>query len=194
MTGSPFLSIDFKNPVLKDKDASFLIGVPPRTVTRGQDADVWHYDFEAIRSTGPQGAPLEKLSLDLRVKDGKLLSIVVPETFLLYYSRAIVTESLHCAATADVLKLQKTIRAHIHLSPAADAELKNREQTLKLMGPPLEIVPDGGWTQFVYRYRIVDAKRDVPIIGRMSFDAAGRLHHAIISWDSSTVDVFYLRP
>ncbi len=193
LTGRPFLSIDLKHPVLTGKDVTFLIGALPRTVTPGDDADVWHYDFEAVRSSGPQNVPLETLCLDLRVKGGKLLSIVVPEKYLYYFSRDIVIECLRGAVDAEVLKLSKTVRAVLRLTRSTDADLPSLDKTYILLGQPLEVRPDGEWKQLLYRYRIVDAKRDVPIIARFSFDANGLMHRGIISWDTSTIDVTFLR-
>jgi hypothetical protein len=193
LTGSPFLSIDLKNPIMKDKDTVFLIGAPPRTVTPEGDALLWHYDFEAVRSSGPLNAPLEKLFLDLRVRGGKLVNVIIPETFLSYFSRDVVGECFKHAVDAEVFKLQKTLKASIRLAPGTDGELPSFEKTETLLGPALETDREDDWRRLTYRYRIVDARRNVPIIARLSFDDAGRMRHARITWDTSTVDVTFLR-
>jgi hypothetical protein len=193
LTGRHLLSINFKNPVLRDRDASFLIGAPPALVTPGEEADIWHYDFEAVRSSGPQNVPLETLTLDLRVKNGKLLSIVVPEKFLYYFSRSVVSECLRRAPDAEVLKMQKTVRASVRLSPSTDAELPSLDKTRILMGEPLEVRPDGDWQQQIYRYKLAGNRRPISIIARLSFDGQGVFRRAHITWETSSVDVTFLR-
>jgi hypothetical protein len=194
LSGRPDLVIEFKNPVLLSKDARFLIGGPPLEKATVGGERVWRYEFEMVRSTGPLNAPLERLTLRLHMKDDKLVKIVVPETFMFLFPRNVLIETLKQAKDAEVLKLQKTVRRRMNLTPHSDAELPSLQKTLSLLGPPLETEnTEEGFQRLLYRYRIMQDPKDVPIIARLAFSDDGLLRQVVITWDTATVDALYER-
>lgn len=184
----------FKNPVMYDRDVSFLIGSPPQHVSTGTAGAVYDYEFQMVRaSTDIAPTALENLSLRLTMNGRMVESLVVPETFLLYFSRRIVESSFRQAKNAEVLELKKTAKAQIHLTPDVDAELPTRDRTLLLLGPPLKAEKEGDTDVWTYRYAIKGDKKNVPIITVLYFRPEGELQRVIFHWDTSTVDGTFVR-
>jgi hypothetical protein len=185
--------VEFKNPSLYAKDISFLIGAPPLSVSTTTTGTLLSYEFEMVRSTPTAPTALERLSLGIASEGNMLRQAIVPETFLLYFSRRVLEETFRQAKDAQVVKLKKTARADVRLSPEADAELPSLERTLLLLGEPLKSEESGDLRVLNYRYKIIGDKRGVPILVHLSFAADGDLRRAVITWDTSTVDVSFLR-
>lgn len=194
ITGEPEMILGFRNPQILPKDAAFLIGAEPLKKEETETGRIWYYEFDMVRNRQVPPAPLERLSLDLRMSHGRLTEIVVPATFLTYFSRNILVETLKQAAHAEVLETKKMARAKVHLTPATEAELPDLARSLELMGPPLEREMDGDREVFIYQYNLVKRTREVPIIVRLYFTQDGKLHRCVIRWDSSTVDAEFIRP
>ncbi len=192
--GRPDLVIRFKNPVLYAKDARYLIGADPLTREPGPGGEVWGYEFEMARKEPAPPTLMEKLSLRLLINGKKLEEIRVPETFMLLFSRNVLMETLRQAADAEVLETAKTARAKIRLSPHTDAELPSLDKTHWLLGDPLEVKQEGeGLLTLGYRYRIIGARRDAPILARLTFSPDNMLRRVVVTWDTSTVDAEFLR-
>lgn len=184
----------FKHPVMYDRDVSFLIGAPPLTISTGTAGALYDYEFQMVRaSTDVAPTALENLSLRLTMNGRMVESLVVPETFLLYFSRRIVEESFRQAKNADVIELKKTARANIRLSAEADAELPSRDRTSLLLGPPLKTEKDGDLDVWSYRYAIKGDKKGVPIVTLLYFRPEGELTRVVFHWDTSTVDATFVR-
>ena len=192
--GRPSWHVEFKNPVLTAKDAIFMIGAPPLSISTGTGEDIYHFEFEMVRSTPAVPTALERLSLQLHLKEKMLLRIEAPETFLLYFSRRVLEETLRQAKDAEVFQLERTARATVRLSKDADAELPSLERTRLLLGEPMESRKDGPLWPLTYRYRIVGDKREKPAIAaRLTFLPDGSMIRAVISWGISTVDATFPR-
>jgi hypothetical protein len=146
-----------------------------------------------VRSTPTLPTALEKLSLRLLIENGMLKRVEVPETFLLYFSRQVVEEIVRAVPTGNILELQKMLRETVHLSKEADAELPSLDRTLLLMGEPLELLDVNGLKLLIYRYRIVDDTKAVPIIARFTFTQDGDMKATSVTWDTSTVEVSFVR-
>ncbi len=191
--GRSELVIEFKNPVLRTKDVRFLIGADPVFQT-GEEDLVQHFEFDLVRpSSAALSVALERLSLDLVSRRGKLAKIIVPEKFMLLFPRNIVVETLKQAKDAEVFELKKLARAQIHLAPETEAELPSHAKTLLLLGEPLDSVPEGNLQVLTYRYRIVGAPREVPISVRLSFDADGLVRKGFVRWDQSSIEALFNR-
>jgi hypothetical protein len=169
-----------------------LIGADPLNKNVSHDG-VYKYEFEMVRSTPTPPAPLEKLSLALQMEGGKLTKIIVPELFMYIFPRGVLLETMRQAAHADVLQTKRLVRARIKLSTQADAELPSLEKTLSLLGEPLDRKENGELQVLIYRYHIRKDQRNVPIIARLGFSSGGDLQNVFVKWDTSSVDVHYLR-
>lgn len=192
--GRPELVIRFKNPALYAKDARYLIGADPLTREPEASGEVWDYEFEMARKEPVPPTLMEKLSLRLRINGKRLEEIRVPETFMLLFSRNVLMETLRQAADAEVLEMAKTARAKIRLSPHTDAELPSLDKTHWLLGDPLEVRQEGeGLLTLGYRYRIIGAHRDVPILAWLTFSPDNMLRRVVVTWDTATVDAEFLR-
>lgn len=190
--GRPSWTLFFKNPVMYDKDAVFLIGSPPLSVSTATSGSVYAWEFQMVRSsTDVPPSPLENLSLRLGMKGRMVETLEAPETFLLYFSRRIVEESFRQAKNAEVLELKKTALATIRLSPEADAERPSLDRTFLLLGPPLSSEKEGDSDVLTYRYAIKNDKKNVPIITKLYFPPDGGLRRVIFHWDTSTVDATF---
>lgn len=184
----------FKKPVMYDRDVAFLIGAPPLHVSTSAAGTAYDYEFQMVRaSTGVAPTALETLSLRLTMNGRMVESLVVPETFLLYFSRSVIEESFRQAKNAEVQELKKTARADIRLSPQADAELPSRDRTALLLGPPLKAEKEGDADVWTYRYAIKGDKKNVPIVTLLYFRPEGDLQRVIFHWDTSTVDATFVR-
>lgn len=213
IAGRSELIIGFNDPVLKTKDVKFLIGAEPLYQT-AEGEDVYHYEFEESTSAGgpppvvygtttfvlnqatapvPGPPPLARLSLDLAFNDGKLVKIIVPETFMLLFPRNVLVETLKQAANAEVFETKRLARGRIVLPSAIEAELPSLSKTLFLLGEPAASYPEGDLQTFVYNYRITREDRRVPIQGRLSFDARGLLRRVFVRWDISSVEADFPR-
>ncbi len=211
--GRSELVIGFNDPVLKIKDVKYLIGAEPLYQT-AEGEDVFHYEFEKTPAPGPAAPvvtgtttfvlteatapaagppPLAQLSLDLAFGEGKLVKIIVPETFMLLFPRNVLVETLKQAANAEVFETKRLARGHIALPPHIEAELPSLSKTLFLLGEPAMSYPEGDLQTFVYNFRIAKDTRRVPIQGRLSFDARGLLRRVFVRWDISSVEALFQR-
>ncbi|HRY29611.1 MAG TPA: hypothetical protein P5079_06180 [Elusimicrobiota bacterium] len=192
--GDKDLLIQFKKPVLLARDISYLIGAEPLSITLRAKDITWYYEFEIIRSTPlAKPLPLDKLSLSFLLRGGKLVSLTVPENFLRFFPRQMFLETIRQASNAEVNKLRKTVHARLQLSPETDEQLPDIKETVQLLGPPLQKTQEGRLQYYIYRYRIVDCKRDVPIIAKLGFSKRGTFRRLIVLWDTSTLDAEYIR-
>lgn len=194
LQGDPDFILFCKSPVMLSKDVVYLIGAAPlKSEVRG-DVSRWHYEFERVPpADDKQTWPMDRLSLGFDILDGKMQRVIVPPGFMQLFSRQILTETLLKAPDADVLQLRKTVVSHNRLSPEADAQLPGREKTLSLLGRPLGVENKGKLETLIYRYKITGVEKNVPIIARLSFSSDGLMRRAVIHWDSSTMDVEFLR-
>ncbi|MBL0349568.1 MAG: hypothetical protein IPP68_04230 [Elusimicrobia bacterium] len=213
ISGRSELIIGFNVPVLKTKDVKFLIGAEPLYQT-AEGEDVYHYEFEespapvvpapvvfgtttfvlnesTVPAAGPP--PLARLSLDLAFHEGKLVKIIVPETFMLLFPRNVLVETLKQAANAEVFETKRLARGRISLPPHIEAELPSLSKTLFLLGEPATSYPEGDLQTFVYNFRIAKEDRRVPIQGRLCFDARGLLRRVFVRWDISSVEADFPR-
>ncbi|MBI4397222.1 MAG: hypothetical protein HY548_09015 [Elusimicrobia bacterium] len=193
VSGHPELIIQFHNPILFTKDMRFLIGADPLSKKTLGNEKIWHYEFKIVRHSPPEKTPMEDLNLTLYFAKGKLSRFTVPETFLLLFSREVMTETMRLAGNSEVLETKRLVRAHMRLSPEADAKLPSREKTLSLMGKPLAVQQQEDLQTYIYRYRIVNDPNKVPIIARFGFSKDGKLRRVFVTWDTASVDVHYSR-
>lgn len=191
--GRAELTIEFLTPVLFQKDTRFLIGALPAGETLTEEGTLDHYEFFLHRSTDAPPPPLDRLSLDLGYRDRKLVKIIVPETFLLFFSRNVLVETFKQAKDAAVYEMKRLARAKIRLSPAVEAELPSLTRTIFLLGEPGEKVSLGEDETLVYRFGVTTESRPVPIVGRLTFNRDGLLKRAVVRWDSSTVEAVFDR-
>lgn len=214
--GRSELVIGFHQPVLRTKDVKFLIGAEPLYQNDAGES-VYHYEFDLVRATAvpvvpvdvalgtttfvaeastpvaPAPPPLHRLTLDLAFREGRLVKIIVPETFMLLFPRNVMVETLKQAARAEVYETKRLARGRIALDRDTEAELPSLTKTLFLLGEPLETHPEGDQQIFIYQYRIVRENRRVPIQARLAFDARGLLRRVFIRWDVSSVEAIFLR-
>ena len=190
--GRSELVIEFRNPVLRMKDARFLIGAEPLASVESPEEMTDHFAFSLLTSSGTP-PPLQHLSLDLAYRDRRLTKIIVPEKFLLMFSRSVLVETLKQAKDAEVLETKRTARARVTLPPSVEAELPTLERTQFLLGESPEVVAEGDLTTHLYRYGIDGSKRPAPILARLSFDEAGFLRRAFVRWDQSSVEATFVR-
>jgi hypothetical protein len=196
VSGETELVIECKNPVMLDKDMSYLIGARPLEKTLENESTVWwEYRFTRVRhsDSGEAAGPLDELRLALRMDHGRMRAVAVPENFLLLFSRTVLLETLRSAADAQVLETRKMARSRTRLTPAAQAELPNLEKARALLGRPLEEKDKRGLKTLYYRYRIVRARRDVPIRAWLTFSDDGLLQRVMVKWDTASVDVNFVR-
>jgi hypothetical protein len=194
LTGRPELAINFKNPVILAKDVRFLIGADPLKVRQAGLEEAWDYEFEMVLpSTTAAPAPMAKQSLELRIREGKLVTLIIPESFLMLFPRNVMAETIRNAATATVVKRLRMLTATMRLSPASDAELPSRARAVLLLGAPFKIEKSGELDLLIYRYRVIGAKKPVPIIARLGFSSEGLLRQVKVTWDTSTVDAHFIR-
>ncbi|MBL8023062.1 MAG: hypothetical protein JNK54_02110 [Elusimicrobia bacterium] len=192
--GRSNLVIEFKKPVLRLKDTRFLVGAEPLFQTENNGEVLLHYEFNLVhRSSVPSPPPLNRLSLDLVSRDGRLAKIIVPEKFMLLFPRNVILETLKQAKDAEVFELKKMARGLIHLPPDIEAELPSHEKTLMLLGNPAVSVPENDLQVLSYRYAISSATRDVPILAHLSFDASGLLKKVHVRWDQSSIEALFIR-
>lgn len=190
--GRSELVIEFLNPVLRQKDARFLIGADPLLETVSENGSTDHFEFSLLSSSGTP-PPLQRLSLDLGYRDRRLAKIIVPERFLLMFSRNVLVETLKQAKDAEVLETKRIARARVTLPGAMEAELPSLARTQFLLGDPATIAIDGDLRTLNYRFGIDSAKRPVPILTRLSFDADGLLRRVFVRWDQSSVEATFVR-
>lgn len=191
--GRSELVIEFKNPVLRTKDARFLIGADPLSQKTGEEL-FYHFEFELVRSsTASAPPPMNRLGLDLAFRQGKLTKIIVPETFMFLFPRNVVVDTLKQAKDAEVFELKKLARGKIHLDREVEAQLPSYAKTLLLLGEPLLRASEGDLHVLTYRYSILKASKDVLILTQLSFDAEGFLRKAYVHWDQSAIEALFMR-
>jgi hypothetical protein len=193
LSGRSELVIEFKNPILRTKDARFLIGADPLSQS-GSEEVIQHFEFDLVRSSSvPVVPPLGRLGLDLALRRGRLVKIIVPESFMLLFPRNVVVETLKQAKDAEVFEMKKLARGKIHLDREVEAQLPSYAKTLFLMGEPLQRASDGDLQILTYRYTISKAAKDVLILTQLSFDANGLLRKAFVHWDESAIEAVFVR-
>lgn len=193
LSGRSELVIEFKNPILRTKDARFLIGAEPLSQS-GNEEVIQHFEFDLVRaSTETAVPPLGRLGLDLALRRGRLTKIIVPESFMLLFPRNVVVETLKQAKDAEVFELKKLARGKIHLDREVEAQLPSYAKTLLLMGEPLQRATEGDLQVLTYRYTISKATKDVLILTQLSFDPAGLLQKAYVHWDQSAIEALFVR-
>lgn len=193
LSGRSELVIEFKNPILRTKDARFLIGAEPLSQS-GNEEVIQHFEFDLVRtSTETTVPPLGRLGLDLALRRGRLTKIIVPESFMLLFPRNVVVETLKQAKDAEVFELKKLARGKIHLDREVEAQLPSYAKTLFLMGEPLQRATEGNVRVLTYRYSISNATKDVLILTQLSFDPAGLLQKAYVHWDQSAIEALFVR-
>lgn len=191
--GRSELVIEFKNPVLRTKDARFLIGADPLSQS-GKEELIQHFEFELVRRSSDTALPsMARLGLDLASRNGKLTKIIVPETFMLLFPRNVVVDTLKQAKDAEVFELKKMARGKIRLDREVEAQLPSRAKTLMLLGDPLETAMEGNLQVFTYRYTIPNARKDVLILTQLSFDPEGLLRKTFVHWDQSSIEAVFVR-
>jgi hypothetical protein len=192
--GRSNLIIEFKNPVLRSKDARFLVGAEPLFQTEKEGEILQHYEFNLVhRSSVTALPPLNQLSLDLASREGRLAKIIVPKKFMLLFPRNVIVETLKQAKDAEVYELKKLARGRIHLMPELEAELPSYEKTLMLLGDPLVSVPEEDLQVLSYRYTISSASREIVILAHLGFDPAGLLQKVHVRWDQSSIEALFIR-
>lgn len=191
--GRAELVIEFLQPVLFQRDVRFLIGAPPSGETLTETGTLDHFEFFLHRSSASAPPPFDRLALDLAYRDKKLTKVIVPETFLLLFSRNVLVETFKQAKDAAVYEMKRLARATIRLSPAVEAELPSRSRTEFLLGEPAETISLGDDETLVYRFGVVTENRPVPIVGRLTFNRDGLLKRAVVRWDTSTVEAEFAR-
>jgi hypothetical protein len=193
LSGRSELVIEFKNPILRTKDARFLIGADPLSQS-GSEEVIQHFEFDLVRSSSvPVVPPLGRLGMDLALRRGRLVKIIVPESFMLLFPRNVVVETLKQAKDAEVFELKKLARGKIHLDREVEAQLPSYAKTLFLMGEPLQRATEGNVRVLTYRYSISNATKDVLILTQLSFDPAGLLQKAYVHWDQSAIEALFVR-
>lgn len=190
--GRSELVIEFNRPVLRTKDVRFLIGADPLSLT-GTEEVIQHYEFELVRSSGSVAPPMGRLGLDLSIKRGRLVKIIVPETFMFLFPRNVVVETLKQAKDAEVFELKKLARGIIRLEPEVEAQLPSYSKTLLLMGEPLQRAIEGDLQVLTYRYAISKTAKEVLILTQLHFDGEGLLRKAYVHWDQSAIEALFLR-
>lgn len=191
--GRAELVVEFLQPALYQRDARFLIGAPPLGETLTEEGTLDHFEFFLHRSSASTPPPFDRLSLDLAYRDKKLVKIIVPENFLMLFSRNVLVETLKQAKDAAVYEMKRLARAKIILSPEVEAELPSRSRTEFLLGSPTETISVGEDETWIYRFGVVTELRPVPIVGRLTFNPDGLLKKAVVRWDSSTVEAEFVR-
>lgn len=193
LSGRSELVIEFKHPVLRTKDVRFLIGADPLS-SSGTEVEVQHYEFRLVQGSSETVAwPLGRLGLDLAIQQGRLVKIIVPETFMLLFPRSVVVETLKQAKDAEVFELKKLARGKIGLEKEVEAQLPSYSKTILLMGEPLQRANERDLQVLTYRYSIIKARKDVLIIAQLSFDSEGLLRKAYVHWDQSAIEAVFLR-
>lgn len=209
--------VTFKNPTLFEKDAVFLVGSEPLSSWMEGEEKILHWEFELVGGSNIPPPPLAHLSVNVATKNRRVTRLIVPEKFLLFFSRGVLSSSLRQAANADVHEWSRRVNARLEFPPELESELPSQDRALMLLGPPRETItpqaplentptqisgdkaeisasnlPDT-WEQGVYHFRIL--KDDFPetITARLWFSPDRLLRRIAITWDRSTVDAEFLR-
>jgi len=155
ITAADEFKVFFNDPILYSDDFISLSKLQPSIKNKVGTGENWRFWFRKIDQQGLVMQPEVKFYFDLDFNQEQHLTQWIFSSLFLQIAPAEFLEiSIRSLGGAEINQGKRQLRANTDLIEKIDTELPQKEQVLKQLGPPLQIVHKKSKDVYIYHFQL----------------------------------------